>query len=187
MSARRVAVAGGLRSIAGGVVLLPQSGDGRRRAPGARPRPSCAPPGPTRSRTRIDLGADIALRDCHLGDPIRESPYPLRARRPRPHHPADLLREAAAAPGRHRLARHPRRDADPRRLRRAGSGPHLARRDPAVGLRDQAEPLRGARRRRLLDAPGDGATAATSTATSPTTTAAGSTRVAAASRSTTRC
>ncbi|MBZ5739728.1 hypothetical protein [Nocardioides mangrovi] len=28
-------------------------------------------------RTRIDLGADIALRDCHLGDPIRESPYPL--------------------------------------------------------------------------------------------------------------
>ncbi|MCB8954971.1 MAG: hypothetical protein H6529_00645 [Nocardioides sp.] len=28
-------------------------------------------------RTRIDLGADIALRDCHLGDPIRESPYPM--------------------------------------------------------------------------------------------------------------
>jgi hypothetical protein len=29
------------------------------------------------TRTRIDLGADIALRDCHLGDPIRESPYPM--------------------------------------------------------------------------------------------------------------
>jgi hypothetical protein len=28
-------------------------------------------------RTRIDLGADIYLRDCHTGDPIRESPYPL--------------------------------------------------------------------------------------------------------------
>src|SRR4051812_5118854 len=28
-------------------------------------------------RTRIDLGADIALRDCHVGDPIRESPHPL--------------------------------------------------------------------------------------------------------------
>ena len=28
-------------------------------------------------RTRIDLGADIVLRDCFLGDPIRESPYPL--------------------------------------------------------------------------------------------------------------
>jgi hypothetical protein len=28
-------------------------------------------------RTRIDLGADIFLRDCYLGDPIRESPYPM--------------------------------------------------------------------------------------------------------------
>ncbi len=28
-------------------------------------------------RRRIDLGADIALRDCRTGDPIRESPYPL--------------------------------------------------------------------------------------------------------------
>ena len=28
-------------------------------------------------RTRIDLGADIVLRDCFLGDPIRETPYPL--------------------------------------------------------------------------------------------------------------
>ena len=27
------------------------------------------------SRTRIDLGADIVLRDCTTGDPIRESPY----------------------------------------------------------------------------------------------------------------
>lgn len=27
---------------------------------------------------RIDLGADIYLRNCHLGDPIRESPYPMR-------------------------------------------------------------------------------------------------------------
>ncbi len=26
---------------------------------------------------RIDLGADLYLRDCHTGDPIRESPYPL--------------------------------------------------------------------------------------------------------------
>ena len=26
---------------------------------------------------RIDLGADILLRDCFTGDPIRESPYPL--------------------------------------------------------------------------------------------------------------
>lgn len=29
------------------------------------------------TRTRIDLGADIALRDCATGDPMRESPYPL--------------------------------------------------------------------------------------------------------------
>lgn len=29
------------------------------------------------TRTRIDLGADIALRDCFLGDPMRESPYPM--------------------------------------------------------------------------------------------------------------
>ncbi len=28
-------------------------------------------------RRRIDLGADIFLRDCRTGDPIRESPYPL--------------------------------------------------------------------------------------------------------------
>ena len=28
-------------------------------------------------RTRIDLGADIVLRDCFLGDPIRETPYPM--------------------------------------------------------------------------------------------------------------
>ncbi|KRF34062.1 hypothetical protein ASG94_15075 [Nocardioides sp. Soil805] len=28
-------------------------------------------------RRRIELGADILLRDCLLGDPIRESPYPL--------------------------------------------------------------------------------------------------------------
>jgi hypothetical protein len=28
-------------------------------------------------RRRIDLGADIVLRDCWTGDPIRESPYPL--------------------------------------------------------------------------------------------------------------
>lgn len=28
-------------------------------------------------RTRIDLGADIALRDCLRGDPMRESPYPM--------------------------------------------------------------------------------------------------------------
>jgi hypothetical protein len=29
------------------------------------------------SRRRIDLAADIFLRDCQTGDPIRESPYPL--------------------------------------------------------------------------------------------------------------
>jgi len=29
------------------------------------------------TRTRIDLGADIFLRDCFTGDPIRESPYPM--------------------------------------------------------------------------------------------------------------
>ena len=29
------------------------------------------------TRTRIELGADIVLRDCFLGDPIRETPYPL--------------------------------------------------------------------------------------------------------------
>lgn len=28
-------------------------------------------------RRRIDLGADILLRNCGVGDPIRESPYPL--------------------------------------------------------------------------------------------------------------
>jgi hypothetical protein len=29
-------------------------------------------------RTRIDLGADIVLRDCERLEPIRESPYPMR-------------------------------------------------------------------------------------------------------------
>ena len=29
------------------------------------------------TRTRIDLGSDIFLRDCFTGDPIRESPYPM--------------------------------------------------------------------------------------------------------------
>ena len=28
-------------------------------------------------RTRIDLTGDIHLRNCHVGDPIRESPYPM--------------------------------------------------------------------------------------------------------------
>ena len=28
-------------------------------------------------RRRIDLGADIMLRNCEVGDPIRESPYPM--------------------------------------------------------------------------------------------------------------
>ncbi|MET0769430.1 MAG: hypothetical protein ABW081_05940, partial [Solirubrobacteraceae bacterium] len=28
-------------------------------------------------RRRIDLGADIVLRDCGSGDPVRESPFPL--------------------------------------------------------------------------------------------------------------
>jgi hypothetical protein len=28
-------------------------------------------------RRRIELGADLVLRNCHVGDPIRESPYPL--------------------------------------------------------------------------------------------------------------
>jgi hypothetical protein len=28
-------------------------------------------------RTRIDLGADIVLRDCRSLEPIRESPYPM--------------------------------------------------------------------------------------------------------------
>src|SRR5689334_21792318 len=28
-------------------------------------------------RRRIDLGADIALRNCAIGDPIRESPYSI--------------------------------------------------------------------------------------------------------------
>ena len=28
-------------------------------------------------RRRIELGADIVLRDCRIGEPIRESPYPL--------------------------------------------------------------------------------------------------------------
>ncbi|MBW9210087.1 hypothetical protein KV100_10485 [Mumia sp. zg.B21] len=60
--------------------------------PGVRagtPRPSRAPAGAIRTearlraawadpmRRRIDLGADIVLRDCRRGDPVRESPYPL--------------------------------------------------------------------------------------------------------------
>ena len=28
-------------------------------------------------RRRIDVGADIVLRDCFLGDPVRESPFPM--------------------------------------------------------------------------------------------------------------
>ena len=114
-------------------------GDAPASAPGA-PRP--APPADVVTtetqlreawadprRTPIDLGADIFLRDCYTGDPIRESPYPM-TRRPRPHHPPDLLREAPAAPGRHRLPRPPGRDAHPGRLGRPRGGAHHARRDP---------------------------------------------------------
>src|ERR1044072_7024761 len=32
---------------------------------------------PDPRRTRIHLPGDIFLRNCHIGDPIRESPYPM--------------------------------------------------------------------------------------------------------------
>ena len=44
---------------------------------GSGPRSPSVVPGPTRPDAAIDLGADLVLRNCAVGDPIRESPYPL--------------------------------------------------------------------------------------------------------------
>ena len=66
----------------------------------------------------IELTDDIFLRACRSGDPIRESPVPMTARRQRAHAAPDLLREAAAAPGRHRLSAAQEHHPDPRRQRR---------------------------------------------------------------------
>ena len=126
------------------------------------------------------------LRDCHRRPDPRVA-VPAGARRARAHDPPDLLREAAAAPGRHRLPRPPRRGADPRRLGRPGRRAHLARRDPPLGLRDRAEPRPRSRVAGCSRCAASPRTAATSTATWPTTTAAASTRAAVACRSTTRC
>ena len=106
------------------------------------------------TRRRIELGADLVLRNCRGRRPDPRVAVPARARRQRSLDPPVLLREAAAAPGRHRLPGHPRHHAEPRRLRRPGRGADVARRDLARRLRDHPEPRRGARRRRLLDAAG---------------------------------
>ena len=97
--------------------------------------------------TAIDVTADIFLRACERGDPMRESPRPGAPGRTRPHAAADVLREAAAASGRDRVRRAPERDADSRRQRRAGRRRRDARRDRGHRLHDQAEPGRGAGRR----------------------------------------
>ncbi|WP_262851512.1 hypothetical protein [Mumia quercus] len=94
----------GRAAVAALVVVLALCGEGtasavastadRQAAPAAvvragTPAPSRAPAGAVRTearlraawadpmRRRIDLGADIVLRDCDRGDPVRESPRPL--------------------------------------------------------------------------------------------------------------
>ena len=107
-------------------------------------------------QTTIELNADIFLRACKTGEPIRESPWPMTstATVTRCARPAS---RSGAAPGRHRVraARghrpHPRRQRRPRapRSRRAARSRSSTR---AM----IAEPGRGAGRRRLLHAAGDG-------------------------------
>ena len=105
-------------------------------------------------RRRIDLGADIVLRNCRVGDPIRESPYPLvldghgHTIRQSCFEKRLLRQDGTGYLDVHDIA------LTPRRLRRSRRGAHLARRDLARGLRDHPEPRGGAGRRRLLDAPG---------------------------------
>ena len=67
------------------------------------------------------LDQDIYLRACQRGSPIRESGRPLTTGRQRAHDPPDLLREAPAAPGRHRLSGDQERHPDARRQRRPGA------------------------------------------------------------------
>ena len=126
------------------------------------------------TRTRIDLGADIVPAQLPPRRPDPGDAVPAGPRRPRIHHPPDLLREAGAAPGRHRLPR--LRDVT---LTRGGSdGPvprsHRAARScsPTAWSSRTWPRSRAAACSRCA---GSRPTAATSTGTSPTTTAAAST------------
>ena len=153
-----------------------------------RPRPSCGEAWADPQATRIDLAGDIYLRDCHLGDPIRESPYPMVVDGHGFTHPQTcfekrLLRQDGTGYVRARAPRACSRGG----VRRAGGRGHHPGRDHAGRLHDHPEPRRGARRRRLLDAPGDRHRLHGSAATWPTTTAVGCTPGAGASRSSTRC
>ena len=98
-------------------------------------------------RRRIDLGADIVLRDCEAGDPMRESPYPLVL----DGHGHTLARRASrsACCARTGPATSSIRDATLTRggVGRAGRGADVARRAPVHGRRGDEEPRRGARRR----------------------------------------
>ncbi len=115
------------------------------------PSRSCGRVGePARDRRRRDLG-HLPAR-LRAGDPMRESPRSILLERPRPHAAADLLREAPATTGRHGLRRAEERDAHARRQRRPGRGRHDSRRDRRHRLEDQAEPGRGAGRRRHVAA-----------------------------------
>ena len=138
-------------------------------------------------RRRIDLGADIMLRDCRAGDPMRESPYPLLL----DGHGHTLrqtcfeqrvLRQDGTGYLELRELTLTRGGAD-------GPGAALATRGELAvhGRRGDEEPRRGAGRRIVLDAAASRSAAPTSTATWPTTTAAACTPAGAACRSTTPC
>ncbi len=106
-------------------------------------------------RTSIELGGDIFLRQCKTGDPIRESARPMtldgnghtirqtcfEKRVLRQDGTGYLLiKDVTLTRG---------------RLRRSRRGGHDQGRDRGGRLQGPAEPGRGARRRDLLDAPGD--------------------------------
>ena len=77
----------------------------------------------------IDVTADIFLRACEIGDPLRESARPMLLDGAWPHAAADVLREAAAATGRHRIRGAPQRDSHARGQRRSRRGGHDQGRD----------------------------------------------------------
>ena len=109
-------------------------------------------------RRRIDLGADIVLRNCRVGDPIRESPYPMAAatgtatRSGRAASRSGCCVRTAPATSTSATSRSPGADRD-------GPGAALTSRGEItlVRLRHRPEPRRGAGRRRVLHAARHGA------------------------------
>ena len=151
------------------------------------PRRSCVRRGRIRTRPRSRSTADIFLRVMPSRRTDPRVAAPAHARRSRPHHPPDLLRETTAPAGRHRLLLvqerhpHPRRATtarvprSPRGARSWSTTPRSCRtcpRNPVAAIFSQ----RRATIIRLASSP----------ATSPTTTAELSTRGEEASRSSTR-